>query len=52
MSKLKSEIDLPLCQICICAKQCQNPSYKPQPWTDDIYEELNDDLMGSITSAG
>ena len=49
MSKLKSEKDLPLCQICIRAKQRQNPSYKPQPLADDICEELHIDFMGSIT---
>ena len=49
MSKLKSEDDLPLCQICICAKQHQNLSYKPQLLADDIYEELYVDLIGFIT---
>ena len=52
MSKLKSEEDLPLSQICTHTKQRQNPSYKPQFLADDICEELNIDLIGSITAAG
>ena len=52
ISKLKSKENLSLCQICICAKQYRNPSYKPQPLPDDIYEELHVNLMGLITLVG
>ena len=49
---MKSEKDLPLYQICICAKQRRNPSNKPLHLTNDICEELHVDLMDLIISAG
>ena len=52
MSKLKSKRKLLQCQICICVKQHQNLSYKPQLLSSDIYEELHVHLMGPITPAG
>ena len=51
MWKLKSKENLPLCQIYIHVKQCQNPLYKPQLLVDDICEELHIDLIGFITLA-
>lgn len=51
MSKLKSKKDLPLYQICICAKQCLNPSYKAQLLVKNLCKELYVNLIGLIILA-